>query len=482
MFLSSLAINAQVLTNNGAQITVTNGGILTVNGDVLNSIGNVDNAGYVLVNGSVTNNDNITGFGVGTGLYEVRENWFNNSNFTADQSTVLLNGGNQIIGGLNQSDFYNLTLDGTGIKSQQVNSLVSNQLELNNVELATDLYDMSVSNPQVNSIGRGTGFVSSLGDGALYRLTNSTGTYLFPTGSSLGTVRYRPAEFTPNSADPHEFGARLVNNDPNLDGWDRDIIDGKELCSINPRFYHYLYKSSGPSASNLALYFDPATDGEWDKMAHWQTTPRWESMGTVANVNNAGLSGLEVSNWDSYTPRPFALGAGWPVLDAGMDQSIQFGETADLMANYVGATIGTIEWTYSPALTCYDCLDPEANPASTSTFIITVTDVNECRISDSLIVEVKGAQALIPNAFSPNNDGANDFFSVINRETLDILEIKVFNRWGELVFESNALDAAWNGFYKGEPQEMGVYMYQIEYSFVEDDKLRYEKGDVTLVR
>ena len=123
----------------------------------------------------------------------------NNSLFIADQSDVNLYGFNQLISGTSITSFYNLNLLGAGIKTQTTDAVVTNLLNLNNLELATNLFYMTIANPNFNAISRTTGFVSSLGDGRLVRVTNSSNPYLFPVGSSLGTIRYRPVLLIPNA-------------------------------------------------------------------------------------------------------------------------------------------------------------------------------------------------------------------------------------------------------------------------------------------
>ena len=87
----------------------------------------------------------------------------------------------------------------------------------------------------------------------------------------------------------------------------------------------------------------------------------------------------------------------------------------------------------------------------------------------------------MPNAFSPNDDGKNDSFKPLMKCTGNLTYVfKVFNRWGEIVFESNSPAESWNGKYKGEPVPLGVYVYYLQYSCDNCDE--FLKGNVTLVR
>lgn len=86
----------------------------------------------------------------------------------------------------------------------------------------------------------------------------------------------------------------------------------------------------------------------------------------------------------------------------------------------------------------------------------------------------------VPNAFSPNGDGANDILYVKGQDVKN-MDFKVFNRWGELVFETNDISNGWNGIYKGAPQEMEVYVWMLSATF-SNGKATVKTGNVTLLR
>ena len=87
---------------------------------------------------------------------------------------------------------------------------------------------------------------------------------------------------------------------------------------------------------------------------------------------------------------------------------------------------------------------------------------------------------LVPTAFSPNGDGKNDVFKVSNLTFQRIMEFRVFNRWGQEIFNSNT-NAGWDGTWQGEPQDIGNYTYLIRVNSP-DGSVETYKGDVTLVR
>lgn len=316
--LLSLDLLAQptLLYNNGAGIHVKGGAVVFVNnGSVDNNTGNITNAGRVIVDGNYVNNANTTGAGVATGVYEVKANWVNNATFTADQGQVKLNAPtNQQITGTQISNFYNLTLDSGFVKAQTLDAFTTHILELNDAELATDVNKMTVTNTALNAVTRTTGFVSSLGVGQLVRHTSSTGYYLFPTGSSVGTLRYRPVYFSPKDFNANQFGARLANVDATTESYDRNVKQN-DICDINPNFYHRLYQNGGNSLADIRFVYDPLTDNAWETMTHWQNVPQWEKIPASVDGLWLGQTYKQISNWGNYNSSAFAFNNLLPVID-----------------------------------------------------------------------------------------------------------------------------------------------------------------------
>jgi gliding motility-associated-like protein len=86
----------------------------------------------------------------------------------------------------------------------------------------------------------------------------------------------------------------------------------------------------------------------------------------------------------------------------------------------------------------------------------------------------------VPTAFSPNGDGANDVLYV-RGAAVKTVDFRVYNRFGEMVFETTDMDIGWDGTYKGKPQEMEAYAWTLDATFI-DDSFVSQKGNVTLLR
>jgi gliding motility-associated-like protein len=89
---------------------------------------------------------------------------------------------------------------------------------------------------------------------------------------------------------------------------------------------------------------------------------------------------------------------------------------------------------------------------------------------------------VVPNAFAPNFDGINDVFKAIITCPIQNFSMKVFNRWGEMVFSTDNVNEGWNGYYKNIPCDQGAFMYLIQYHPLATGKPRLLKGNVTLLR
>lgn len=486
IFLSAIGqLSAQTLFfNNGANIHIQNGGLVAVKtASAENVSGVIHNAGTMIVEGDLINNNELNGAGVSTGLYRVQGNWENNNQFNADQSTVELYGGNQLITGLASTTFYNLNLQGgNSVKTQTINAQTRGQLLLNDAELATGQFEMLVTNPSISAIQRNNGFVSSEGVGKLSRTTNIASTYFYPIGtpSSLGISLYRPVVFVPSGASVNTYGACVVGGNASVEGYNVTVLDDI-LCQVNPSFWHKLYHDQGNLAADLRMYYDPITDGEWSQIGHWKTNNQWNYTVPATTGANGPFKILQIDNYADFSPEPFALANARLFVDAGPDLDVSQGETVQITASVVGGVPSAISWTPTDYLDCTDCAQVNATPADEITYYVEVTGVPGCTTIDSVKITVSGKELIMPTAFSPNGDGKNDVFRTLSKN-LKVFNLKVWNRWGEKVFETDNPAVGWNGVFRGAEQEVGTYVWNCTYQFSGDSDEQLGKGDVTLLR
>ena len=145
------------------------------------------------------------------------------------------------------------------------------------------------------------------------------------------------------------------------------------------------------------------------------------------------------------------------------------------------------QWSPSLGLSCTDCTEPIVELDTTSVYQLKLENT-ETGCADSISTTVQQLFACpqdlinVPNIFTPNEDGINDVLALHpSRVIQSILTFKIFNRWGELVFETNDLYAKWDGSFKGELLPSGVYVYYLE-AICPISKYNFIKaGDITLI-
>jgi gliding motility-associated-like protein len=140
---------------------------------------------------------------------------------------------------------------------------------------------------------------------------------------------------------------------------------------------------------------------------------------------------------------------------------------------------GTIQWEPAATVLCPTCPQTWAGPDSTTLYTVTVTAGNGCTSTATVLVIVNGS-LYVPNTFTPNGDGVNDFFGARGEEIAEF-QMDIFDRWGELLHTITGIDGRWDGNYRGEPCPIGVYVWKFR-ATERSGHVRAGTGHVTLVR
>ncbi|MEQ1799073.1 MAG: LamG-like jellyroll fold domain-containing protein [Lacibacter sp.] len=147
-----------------------------------------------------------------------------------------------------------------------------------------------------------------------------------------------------------------------------------------------------------------------------------------------------------------------------------------------GATI--YSWLPAGTLNNPAVYNPVASPTATTNYTVTGTDLDGCMNTDSITVLVnadnKGGY-LMPNAFTPNNDGVNDCYGTKYWGIILEIEFSIFNRWGERVFYTTDPAKCWDGTYKGIQQNPDVFSYMIK-AKTSCESYVFRNGTFTLIR
>ncbi|MEO7922091.1 MAG: PKD domain-containing protein [Chitinophagaceae bacterium] len=175
-----------------------------------------------------------------------------------------------------------------------------------------------------------------------------------------------------------------------------------------------------------------------------------------------------------------------PVITIPGQMTIQAGFPVTIPATY---SPNTVNWLWAPVtgLSCTNCATPDAGPKFNTFYQVYFTDNNGCSNIGSIevIVICKNANLFIPNTFTPNGDGSNDVFYPRGKGLDRVKMLRIFNRWGEVVFEKkdfpiNDAASGWDGTFKGHKPMADVYIYQAEV-FCDNGDIIKLNGNIALI-
>jgi gliding motility-associated-like protein len=154
------------------------------------------------------------------------------------------------------------------------------------------------------------------------------------------------------------------------------------------------------------------------------------------------------------------------------DTTICKGEVLQLTVPF---RMGSIQWYNGSSV-------PMHHIGESGMYWLNIYD-HHCAISDTIFVEAELCECdpLIPNAFSPDNDGLNDVFLPLFDCPLAAYRLQLFSRWGEIVFETSRAELGWDGRIKNKEAAAGVYVYLMEYT-LHDGSVGKRSGTLTLMR
>jgi len=174
-------------------------------------------------------------------------------------------------------------------------------------------------------------------------------------------------------------------------------------------------------------------------------------------------------------------------VDLGDDMEILIGESRYLVKGDVLDDKYQFDWSPKASLSCADCPNPVAKPLETTTYAVLVTNESGCYRKDEVTININlDRPVFFPTAFSPNGDGNNDYFEIPHGiTTKEVVRLKMFNRWGQLLYDShyasNDGEVKWDGNFEGKMVDSGLYIFAADILF-DDGRIIPYHGDVLLVR
>lgn len=359
---------------------------------------------------------------------------------------------------------YNVTVTDAGNCSMSISATVSQPavLVLNAVGVDALCYGQSTGGINSSSVGGTPGYTYSITQDGSNFIYSATGVF---TGIPAGT-------YTTLVADQNGC-TKTVSVDVNEPTQLTDV-----LTTYEPTCYHYhngVMVTGGGGAT--PPYTFSLSDGQvnTDGLFYNLSAGNYDLTVTDANgctITDAGIVTEPDSVLVSVSPDP---------------AEVKLAEELNLSATTNQGGTVTYEWTPSFGLSCYDCAEPVFDGVYSQTYTAIATNDSGCVGTAKVAVKVIPVyDVFFPNAFSPNGDGANDVWQIFgNTKAIKQLDVKVFNRWGELVFESNDVNFKWDPVqfpFKGKPLDVGVYAYEAKLVWMDNHSDSHYIGSLTVVK
>ncbi len=278
---------------------------------------------------------------------------------------------------------------------------------------------------------------------------------------------------------PSFLGGETVSDNPNT------LVNNDSTClEVIPIFVDLDKDTIGICNGETVLLNAAELEG-------LNVTYQWSTGDTTASlsINEPGLytvtvsSGCETVFDNSYVTETLID------IELGEDIFLDLGDSVRLIPDVLTGVPVSYAWetNLTETLNCPSCPELTVSPFFDTDFLLNVIDAFGCTDVDSLQIFVdKTRRIFIPNAFSPNFDGVNDFFYIQGKGFVNVNYFRIYDRWGELVFENkmgqiNRNSDGWDGRFDGRELNSGVFVYVAELEFLDGIKEIY-KGDVTLVK
>jgi len=306
------------------------------------------------------------------------------------------------------------------------------------------------------SVGAVTDWKWSFGDGATSGLQNPS--HVFSLAGN------RPVKLIINDAIPcYDSVTHVIYVDslPFL----RMVLDRHSICT-------------GEAVNFSADYLKTALRLNWDfgDGRYWS-----EDNGTTHRFENEGTYFLSVTGdfpvCEDLTVKDSVVVHAFPVVDLGPDSVLCLNGPAITVTDNRNMADPAVRWLWSTGATT-----PSINIIHPGKYSLTATK-NDCATTESIEVN-KDCYTDIPNAFTPNGDGVNDYFYPRQLLTKGVtgFSMMIFDRWGQKVFETTTTDGrGWDGKFNGKDQPVGVYIYQIK-AVLKNGRAEDYSGNVTLMR
>lgn len=299
----------------------------------------------------------------------------------------------------------------------------------------------------------------------LTKSVSGAATYTWSTGSTSN-----PSNFYP-----------LINTTYSLSGTDTNHCVGTEVISVVVR------PSASLSANSGTVCRDQVTQLDLIPPIDPYATYTWKPGNLPGDHIVVTASATTIytvsSNLDGCVNTATALLEVMPTPSLVLSKDILIVPGSSTQLHVSGAD--TLLWSPADFLSCSDCTDPISTPAESIKYCVS-SAIGQCSAVACVNVSVScdsGHDLSVPNAFTPNDDNQNDAFCLQGwEECISNFKVIIFDRWGEKVFESTDPSFCWDGYYKGQLLNTGVYVYAINAKKYGEALGFTKKGNINLIR
>jgi gliding motility-associated-like protein len=313
------------------------------------------------------------------------------------------------------------------------------------------------------SVGSGLSYTWEFGDGTFSVNPNPTHTYATGGVFNPKMIITDMVPCVDSATIPVNIGSVAINI-PFTD---------TTVCLVDSMTINTIMTTPTPQLfTDYQYVWTPATGLGFDSTAE----PTFFALGDYTYyVSVTGLP-LNCMGYDTASIHSFT---GTKMTNITPSQTIPYGSSVQLNAD------GAIYYFWTPddgSLNNPNINYPLATPLQNTTYVVHGIDIHGCRDSEVVNINIDfGMNEVIPSAFTPNGDGRNDVFRILNMRYQKLLDFRIYNRWGQQVFQTTNVEKGWDGTFNGVPQDMGVYNYVIIVA-LPDGTERTHTGTVTIVK
>lgn len=199
----------------------------------------------------------------------------------------------------------------------------------------------------------------------------------------------------------------------------------------------------------VSYYWSPMSSLNNPYISTVIATPSQPTTYEVVGIDEFGCSGSAFVNVDLF-----------PMPNIWTNPDVYAFVNEEVMLSAYSSTSGPFTWWPSEYLSCVSCTHPTAMPNQNFTYYVSYTDENGCSATDSVNIYYEPF-IYVPNTFTPDGDEFNNVFEAIVGNVQDV-EMLIYNRWGELIFESNDPSIGWDGTYAGFKCQDGTYVWKLK--------------------